>query len=72
MPTAPAGVSAGAENLNCPSMSGRPMIFFNGFLYNFLLRDDGVLLPNQNGEGSGLTIHRHLPPRRRGGDRRVG
>lgn len=32
---------------------------FNGFLYNFLLRDDGVLLPNQNGEGSGLTIHRH-------------
>ena len=39
--------------------SGRPMIFFNGFLYNFLLRDDGVLLPNQNGEGSGLTIHRH-------------
>ena len=39
--------------------SGRPMIFFNGLLYNFLLRDDGVLLPNQNGEGSGLTIHRH-------------
>lgn len=39
--------------------SGRPIIFFNGFLYNFLLRDDGVLLPNQNGEGSGLTIHRH-------------
>ena len=39
--------------------SGRPMIFFNGFLYNFLLRDDGVLLPNRNGEGSGLTIHRN-------------
>ena len=39
--------------------SGRPMIFFNGFLYNFLLCDDGVLLPNRNGEGSGLTIHRH-------------
>ena len=36
--------------------SGRPMIFFNGLLYNFLLRDDGVLLPNRNGEGSGLTI----------------
>ncbi|MFR5404203.1 MAG: hypothetical protein ACLTG0_01230 [Oscillibacter sp.] len=53
--------------------SGRPMIFFNGLLYNFLLRDDGVLLPNRNGEGSGLTIHRqHLPPRRRGGDRRMG
>ena len=39
--------------------SGRPMIFFNGLLYNFLLRDDGVLLPNRNGEGSGLTIHRN-------------
>ena len=39
--------------------SGRPMIFFNGLLYNFLLRDDGVLLPNQNGEGSGLPIHRN-------------
>ena len=45
-PTAPAGASAGAENSNC-------------FLYNFLLCDDGVLLPNRNGEGSGLTIHRH-------------
>ena len=44
---------------------GRPMIFFNGFIYNFLLRDDGVLLPNQNGEGSGLTIHR---PTNLGGD----
>ena len=41
--------------------SGRPMIFFNGLLYNFLLRDDGVLLPNRNGEGSGLTIHRNAP-----------
>ena len=39
--------------------SGRPMIFFNGFLYHFLLRDDGVLLPNQNGDGSGFAIHRH-------------
>lgn len=39
--------------------SGRPMIYFNGLLYNFLLRDDGVLLPNRNGEGSGLTIHRN-------------
>ena len=41
--------------------SGRPMIWFNGFLYDFLLRDDGVLLPNQNGEGSDaeLAIHRH-------------
>ena len=39
--------------------SGRPMIFFNGLLYNFRLRDDGVLLPNRNGEGSGLTIHRN-------------
>ena len=37
--------------------SGRPMIFFNGLLYNFLLRDDGVLLPNQNGEGSGLGLY---------------
>ena len=49
MPTAPAGVSAGAENLSCPRRAAG----------NFLLRDDGVLLPNQNGEGSGLTIHRH-------------
>ena len=39
--------------------SGRPMIFFNGFLYNFLLRKDGVLLPNQNGEGSGFSIDHH-------------
>ena len=41
--------------------SGRPMIFFNGFLYNFLLRDDGVLLPDRNGESgndSDYTINR--------------
>jgi len=41
------------------SESGEPMIDFNGFLYDFLLRDDGVLLPNQNGDGDGLAIHRH-------------
>ena len=34
--------------------SGRPMIFFNGLLYNFLLRDDGVLLPNRNGNWDGM------------------
>lgn len=28
-----------------------PMIDFDGFLYDFILRDDGVLLPNQNGSG---------------------
>ena len=27
------------------------MIDFDGFLYDFILRDDGVLLPNQNGSG---------------------
>lgn len=37
--------------------SGRPMIFFNGLLYNFLLRDDGVLLPNRNGEGEGMGLY---------------
>lgn len=35
-------------------VNGRPMIEFNGFLYDFLLRDDGVLLPNQNGDGFNL------------------
>lgn len=28
-----------------------PTIDFDGFLYDFILRDDGVLLPNQNGSG---------------------
>ena len=28
-----------------------PMIDFDSFLYDFILRDDGVLLPNQNGSG---------------------
>lgn len=44
------------------AVNGKPMIRFNGFLYDFLLRDDGVLLPNQNGESSdnqSLTIHRN-------------
>ena len=36
-------------------VNGRPMIEFNGFLYDFLLRDDGVLLPNQNGDGFNIT-----------------
>lgn len=40
-------------------VNGRPMIEFNGFLYDFLLRDDGVLLPNQNGEGNGFNIDHH-------------
>ncbi len=31
--------------------TGKPMINYGGFLYDFYLRDDGVLLPNQNGEG---------------------
>lgn len=41
--------------------SGRPMIFFNGLLYNFLLRDDGVnryLLGNDYTIGDdGLAYH---------------
>ena len=49
----------GRGDFELSEASGRPMIYFNGFLYNFLLRDDGVLLPNQNGEGSGFAIHRH-------------
>lgn len=40
-------------------VGGEPVIEFNGFLYDFLLRDDGVLLPNQNGDGDGLAIHYH-------------
>mgnify|MGYP002638789071 CR=1 FL=1 len=40
-------------------VDGRPMIEFNGFFYDFLLRDDGVLLPNQNGEGDGFHIDHH-------------
>ena len=41
-------------------VNGKPMIKFNGFLYDFLLRDDGVLLPNQNGESAdhAYGIHR--------------
>lgn len=40
-------------------VDGRPMIEFNGFLYDFLLRDDGVLLPDQNGEADGFNIDHH-------------
>lgn len=43
-------------------VDGKPMIKFNGFLYDFMLRDDGVLLPNQNGDDSdnnSLSIHRN-------------
>lgn len=32
---------------------GKAAIKFNGFVYDFLLRDDGVLLPSQNGSSSG-------------------
>ena len=42
-------------------VNGRPMIEFNGLLYGFLLRDDGVLLPDRNGESgndSDYTINR--------------
>ena len=31
-------------------LDGKPVIEFNGFLYDFLLRDNGILLPRQNGE----------------------
>lgn len=40
-------------------VDNEPMIFFDGFLYNFTLRDDGVLFPNQNGSSdSAESIHR--------------
>lgn len=35
--------------------TGKPMINYAGFLYDFYLREDGVLLPNQNGEGGSDT-----------------
>ena len=38
---------------------GKPMMTFNGFMYDFVLRSDGVLMPNQNGDGDGLNIHRN-------------
>lgn len=37
----------------------RSAIEFNGFRYGLLLRGDGALLPDQNGDGDGLTIHRN-------------
>ena len=41
----------GGQGAFC-EVDGKPMIEFNGFLYDFLLRDDGVLLPRQNGESA--------------------
>ena len=35
---------------------GKPMMAFNGFRYDFLLRDDGVLLPRQNGDSEDFSI----------------
>lgn len=46
-------------------VDGRPMIDFDGFLYDFLLRDDGVLVPKQNGSSDsaesigGFTFRRY-------------
>ena len=41
----------GGQGAFC-EVDGKPMIEFNGFLYDFLLRDDGVLRPRQNGESA--------------------
>lgn len=42
----------------------KPMINFADFLYDFYLREDGVLLPNQNGMGSDLPNIDHYTFRR--------
>lgn len=41
-----------------------PTIDFDGFLYDFILRDDGVLLPNQNGSGGDAESIDHFTFRR--------
>lgn len=41
-----------------------PTIDFDGFLYDFILRDDGVLLPNQNGSGGNAESIDHFTFRR--------
>ena len=41
-----------------------PTIDFDGFLYDFILRDDGVLLPNQNGSGGDVESIDHFTFRR--------
>lgn len=41
-----------------------PTIDFDGFLYDFILRDDGVLLPNQNGSGGNAESINHFTFRR--------
>lgn len=51
--------SGGRGEFFLSEAGGKPMIKFNRFLYDFLLRDDGVLLPCQNGDGDGLAIHRN-------------
>lgn len=52
------GVGGRGEMLEAPE-DGKPMMTFNGFMYDFVLRSDGVLMPNQNGDGDGLNIHRN-------------
>ena len=42
----------------------KPMIDYNGFLYDFYLRSDGVLLPNQNGSGGDMPDMDHHTFRR--------
>lgn len=42
----------------------KPMINYNGFLYDFYLRSDGVLLPNQNGSGGDMPSMDHHTFRR--------
>ena len=52
------GVGGRGEMSESPE-DGKPMMTFNGFMYDFVLRSDGVLMPNQNGDGDGLNIHRN-------------
>lgn len=42
----------------------KPMISYNSFLYDFYLREDGVLLPNQNGSGGDMPDIDHHTFRR--------
>ena len=52
------GIGGRGEMSESPE-DGKPMMTFNGFMYDFVLRSDGVLMPNQNGDGDGLNIHRN-------------
>lgn len=49
-------------------VDGRPMIEFDGFMYDFYVRGDSILLPNQNGDGDAETINHFYFTRSDSGD----